>query len=1183
MAESLLLPVVRGVVGKAADALVQSITRMWGVDQDRLKLERHLVYVQSLLADAEAKSETNHAVRTWMKELKAAAYQADDVLDDFQYEALRREALSGQSMASKVLSNFTSKNRLVFRHKASRDLKNVLEKIDELVTEMTKFGLVALPEGPPQALPRQTHSALDESMEIIGRKDDKDGVVELLLDQQDRQHVQVLPILGMGGVGKTTLAKMVYNSDKIQKHFELRMWHCVSENFEAIPLVRSVIELATNSRCDLPDTIELLRGKLQEAIGRKRFLLILDDVWNEDKKKWEDDLRPLLCSSIGGSGSMIVVTSRSRQVASIMGTLPPHELVCLSEDDSWELFSKKAFSKGVQEQAEFVKIGRCISKKCKGLPLALKTMGGLMSSKYQIQEWEVIADCNISDTDRGKDEVLPILKLSYKHLSHEMKQCFAFCSIFPKDYVMEKDMLIQLWMANGYVNEEGTMDLTQKGEYVFNELAWRSFFQDVVLVRKPYDPSYYSKYASKQEINGCKMHDLMHDLAKDVANECANAEVLIQQNLPVNDVRHLHISRDDQLNKISQLLGGTMYLRTLLTPESSYKDPVKLKLMSSRALSIRCGDTSIVHMELTHTAHLRYLDLSRSNIVSLPNSICMLYNLLSLRLNGCSQLQYLPEGMRTMRKLCHIYLLGCCKLERMPPKLSVLHNLRTLTTFVVGTKDGCGIEELEDLRQIGNRLELYNLREVKCGSKANLHEKHNLNELLLYWDHCRDEYDKSTIGEATNHEQVLESLEPHDKLKILEVHSYGGLTISQWMRNPQMFRCLRELVMIGCRGCKDLPIVWLSSSLEHLCLRGMESLTTLCKNINVKAEAYNTSLQIFPKLKRMELIALPELDRWAENSAGEILSSLTFPRLEKLEIEKCDKLASLPRLPVLTHLYLSGFPWNNSTGALISMRMSLGSLPSLVHLEISHLLVDVVMPPDGEESQSQRPLCTLRSLALKGDDAFITIFNKSKLQLGLRDWLVSVEELNIMSCHNIVRWPVEELRCFPRLRSLNIWYCSKLEGKGSSSEEDGILPLLPEFPASLEELRIDNNRSLVALPSNLGDLVKLRRLSVLFCEALKALPDGMDGLTSLDIGLCPGIEKFPQGLLQRLPALKYLYIHHCPDLQRRCREGGEYFDLIASIPHKYIEAPAQATEVAIHKGHVRKWFLPSCGGGSPGN
>ncbi|KAJ1269472.1 hypothetical protein BS78_07G214400 [Paspalum vaginatum] len=325
MAETLLLPVVRGVVGKAADELVQRITRMCGVDDDRRKLERQLVYVQSLLADAEVKAETNGTIRVWMKALKTVAYQADDVLDNFQYEALRREALtqSGQSMASKVRSSFTSNNRLVLRYKASRDLKNVLQKIDELVAEMKMFDLVVRAEAPLQVLPHLTHSALDISMDIFGRDDDKEVVVKLLLGQEGQLDVQVLPIIGMGGVGKTTLAKMVFNDSRVLKHFELKMWHCVSENFEAISLVRSVTELATNRRCDMPDNIELLHRRLQEAIGRKRFLLMLDDVWNEDQNKWEEDLRPLLCSSIGGLGSMIVVTSRSRQVAEIMGTLPP--------------------------------------------------------------------------------------------------------------------------------------------------------------------------------------------------------------------------------------------------------------------------------------------------------------------------------------------------------------------------------------------------------------------------------------------------------------------------------------------------------------------------------------------------------------------------------------------------------------------------------------------------------------------------------------------------------------------------------------------------------------------------------------------------------------------------------------------------------------------------------------------
>ncbi|KAK3122321.1 hypothetical protein QOZ80_8BG0668040 [Eleusine coracana subsp. coracana] len=191
MAEALLLSVVRGVVGKAGDALVKRVTRMWGVDGDRERLERRLVYVQSLLADAEEKSETNDAVKAWMTALKAAAYKADDVLDDFQYEALRLEAQSRRSVTTKVLSFFTLQNRLVFRHKTSMELKNVLGKIEELVSEMKTYELE--PRGEvPQVVYRQTHSALDESAEIFGRDDDIEQVMMMLLDQKDQRNVQGL-------------------------------------------------------------------------------------------------------------------------------------------------------------------------------------------------------------------------------------------------------------------------------------------------------------------------------------------------------------------------------------------------------------------------------------------------------------------------------------------------------------------------------------------------------------------------------------------------------------------------------------------------------------------------------------------------------------------------------------------------------------------------------------------------------------------------------------------------------------------------------------------------------------------------------------------------------------------------------------------------------------------------------
>ncbi|KAK3122299.1 hypothetical protein QOZ80_8BG0667760 [Eleusine coracana subsp. coracana] len=721
MAEALLLSVMRGVVGKAGDVLVQRVTRMWGVDGDREKMEDRLVYVSRMLVDAEVKAETDPAVKRWMKNLKAVAYQADDILDNFQYEALHREAQGPRSMTSKVLSNFTHHSPLLFRLKISWELKNVLDKLEGLVSDMNQFGLLERAEV-PQVVNRQKHSALDKHEEIFGRNNDKEMIVKLLLDHQDQQSVQVLPIIGMGGLGKTTLAKLVYNDSRVKKHFELKMWCCVSENFEATAIVRSVIELATKGTCDLRDNIELLKGRLQEVIGRKRFLLILDDVWNNEQHKWEEDLKPLLCSCIGGSGSTIVVTSRLQHVASIMGTLPSYELKILSEEDSWKLFSKKAFiNKGLQEQTELFPVGKRIVDKCKGLPLALKTMGGLMSSKQQVQEWKAIAHCSISDTSRGKHEVLSILKLSYTHLSSEMKQCFAFCAIFPKDYEMEKNMLIQLWMANGFILEEGAMDLTDKGEFIFNELAWRSFLQDISVKQYVCSEIYYEEME-------CKMHDLMHDLAISVTEECAPSLYLSQRNVSLKNVQHMHVSRDE-FKEIGGLLKDTSCLRTLLT-QSDHNDLNELKLKSLRTLCFQCS-SSTIHSQLINTKHLRYLDISRSDIVKLPESICSLYNLQSLRLNFCRRLEYLPESMAKMNKLSHVYLLGTYNLKWMPPNLSLLHNLRTLTQFVVHTRNGCGIEELKDMRQLGNMLQLFNLQKVKTGSKVNLHDKQNLSKLYL--------------------------------------------------------------------------------------------------------------------------------------------------------------------------------------------------------------------------------------------------------------------------------------------------------------------------------------------------------------------------------------------------------------------------------------------------------------------
>uniref|UniRef100_A0A8R7UWK4 NB-ARC domain-containing protein n=1 Tax=Triticum urartu TaxID=4572 RepID=A0A8R7UWK4_TRIUA len=277
------------------------------------------------------------------------------------------------------------------------------------------------------------------------------------------------------------------------------------------------------------------------------------EIWNEEKRIWEDELKRLLCS-VGGQGSVIVVTCRSKQVASIMCTVKPHQLVFLTEEDSWELFSNKAFRNSLEQQAELVTIGRRIVSKCGGLPLALKIMGGLLGSKQKVHEWKAIEESNIGDNDGGKYEIMPILNLSYKHLPFEMKQCFAFCAVFSKDYEMEKDRLIQLWMANGYIQEEGTMDLTQKGEFIFDELVSRSFLQDKKVAVKS---AIYLSFGHKTQYETivCKMHDLMHDVAKDVTNECASIEELAQQKASLQDVYHMQMSKAE-LEQTSVLCKG---------------------------------------------------------------------------------------------------------------------------------------------------------------------------------------------------------------------------------------------------------------------------------------------------------------------------------------------------------------------------------------------------------------------------------------------------------------------------------------------------------------------------------------------------------------------------------------------------------------------------------------------------
>ncbi|XP_010911714.2 putative disease resistance protein RGA3 [Elaeis guineensis] len=236
--------------------------------------------------------------------------------------------------------------------------------------------------------------------------------------------------------------------------------------------------------------MDSLQRKLREVLSGKRFLLVVDDVWNP----WEE-LKELLTT--GAEGSCVIVTTRSTTVvSSIIGTLDAYELKPLSDDECWSLFERNAFSEGgAEKSADLIHIGKAIVEKCGGLPLAAKILGRLMRTKREVREWRSVMESEIWKLN--DDKILPSLRLSYNHLPCHVKQCFAYCAIFPKDNEIDKEMVIQLWMANGFIPSDLEEDMELKGQEIFYELLSRSFFQDMIIHKQTF-----------------KMHDLIHDLAR---------------------------------------------------------------------------------------------------------------------------------------------------------------------------------------------------------------------------------------------------------------------------------------------------------------------------------------------------------------------------------------------------------------------------------------------------------------------------------------------------------------------------------------------------------------------------------------------------------------------------------------------------------------------------------------------
>ncbi|XP_016647522.1 PREDICTED: putative disease resistance protein RGA3 [Prunus mume] len=902
MADALISVLLERLVSITYEYVEGELKHVLNVKEDVKKFTRTLRVIRAVLEDAEQRQVTDRAVKIWLDELKDISYQMVDVLDEWNTDILKQqvEKQEGEgdptTLVTKMKVCFSSffscfscfcfgkVSRVFLRHDIALKIKDLNDELTKINKEREDYQFLSKELGIQQPQRPQTASFVDIS-EIFGRETEKEDLITNLLSDSSAEGkgLLIIPIVGMGGMGKTTLTQLAYNDDNVKAHFEIRKWVCVSDPFDEIKIAKDISgDCATSS-----NQLDYVLQRMSESIQGKRFLLVLDDVWTENRQKWELLKVPLMQN--GAKGSIILVTTRKIEVANMMRAIPNMiKLKGLSDEYCLAIFNHMAFPDGdVDESKAFEDISKKIVKKCEGLPLAAKTLGSLMRNKRTKREWKEVLNSKIWDLEKVEQEVFQPLLLSYYDLSPTIKCCLLYCATFPKDYTFERDRLIELWMAQDYVISKWNKQKGTTGDVVFDNLVARSFLQD------------FQKDPDTGTITGCKMHDIVHDFVQFLTkNECLimdHTECATSESKLLGDkVRHLTL-RYFVDGPLAISSNNCQKLRTLATFDSritTIDSNLILQLKCLRTLNSSRNSMKELPKEIGELIHLRHIDLSYNNYLEkLPDTICGLYNLSTLRLVRCSKLKKLPENMGNLINLKHLYVDWCEDMKSLPKGIGRLTSLQTLDVCPCGG-DNDEAFQIGDMRMLNLEGSLV-IQLVGDATDKSEVEKAQLWDKKLF--HLTVHFERQTNSSSSSVE-ILNALRPHPDLESLQILHHNGTTWPNWI---QSLKNLRFLTLVGGTQCELWPLGKLEY-LERLTLLEMVGVRKV--GVEFLGLEDQTSFRIrspqisFPKLKQLSFALMWNWEEWegVEEWTKEDSEITIMPCLSKLDMEWCPLLQALP-------------------------------------------------------------------------------------------------------------------------------------------------------------------------------------------------------------------------------------------------------------------------------------------------